>query len=291
MEVPWPDNRCILCLHSGPLTSEHIIPKALGGCLRVKFLCKKCNDEIGARVEADVKRDPSIRLAIENLSGQIPELAKALSEGQIYLGESKRGPVRGKVKRGVFRVMASKETDNSLIQPTEDARKTLENLLQEIFPDEASVPSALERFDEAAEDTRIKIAEGIEVIKWSIGAVHPALDGPMIEDTLPLKVSFEYLACHLGATIYDDRLNDIRNSLLNQQASPDCYRVERLRGTVYAPFHGIVIEENAPHVIVQIRLFGWLVYRVHFLRIALDGPRFVYTLDLKGPTEHLSRVA
>lgn len=29
--------------------------------LQVKFLCKECNEELGAQVEADAKRDPSIR--------------------------------------------------------------------------------------------------------------------------------------------------------------------------------------------------------------------------------------
>lgn len=46
--------KCWLCLkdcHEEELTEEHIFPAACGGTLKVKCLCKECNDKLGARVD------------------------------------------------------------------------------------------------------------------------------------------------------------------------------------------------------------------------------------------------
>ena len=56
--------------------------------------------------------------------------------------------------------------------------------------------------------------------------------------------------------------------------------VLRLNASEYKPFHGICFEGNDPYTRVLIRLFGWLAFRVHFRRLAVSGPRFVYTQSL-----------
>ena len=91
MNLPWDDTRCILCLRATSLTVEHIIPRALGGKFTARFLCKSCNDLLGSRVEPMAKKDPSIRYAIEALKDSIPDLAPALTEGQIYVADTPRG--------------------------------------------------------------------------------------------------------------------------------------------------------------------------------------------------------
>lgn len=127
LQVPWPGNLCILCLLERELTIEHLIPEALGGRLTARFLCKACNSTLGAKVEASARTDPSIRLAVSNLSTKIPELAQKLAENQSFLGESKAGHVRGYVSGGEFRVHSTQEKDGSLIQPTDKARQTIES--------------------------------------------------------------------------------------------------------------------------------------------------------------------
>jgi hypothetical protein len=57
----------------------------------------------------------------------------------------------------------------------------------------------------------------------------------------------------------------------------------------YEPFHGIVFEGNDPYAKVLIRLFGWLAFRVHFLRLACSGSRFVYTHRLDEQQEHVGQ--
>ena len=85
------------------MTAEHIIPEQIGGKLSARFLCKPCNDHLGHGVEPAVKKDPSIRLAVEYLKVQLP---KQILEGLTYVGTGESGMVRGKVKGGEFRVDA-----------------------------------------------------------------------------------------------------------------------------------------------------------------------------------------
>ena len=72
MKVPWPGDRCIICLANDALTEEHVIPEALGGDLTCYFLCKPCNDVFGSSFEAKAKTDPAIRIAVRNLRSEIP---------------------------------------------------------------------------------------------------------------------------------------------------------------------------------------------------------------------------
>ena len=53
------------------------------------------------------------------------------------------------------------------------------------------------------------------------------------------------------------------------------------------PFHGICFEGNDPYAKVQIRLFGWLVFRVHFLHLSIDGPQYEYTHQLDSGDEDI----
>ena len=96
---------------------------------------------------------------------------------------------------------------------------------------------------------------------------------------MPLKIAYEFLACHLGAAIYDNarQMSDLRMVLSDRIEEHSCYSVERLSAQEYKPFHGIVFEGNAPHAKVLIRLFGWLALRVHFHNLAVNGDRFIYT--------------
>src|SRR5207245_7741287 len=127
-------------------------------------------------------------------------------------------------------------------------------------------------------------------IKWSITKIEPVLDAPAIPPVVPVKIAYEYLAFHLGTAVLDAKLDPIRRLLRNERVPPRVYRVERFQSLPYAPFHGIVVEENRPHAVVQLRLFGGAGFRVHFQEIAVGGARLKYTHDLEGGQEHIRYV-
>lgn len=287
MNFPWSGDQCIICLRQKDLTKEHLIPEAIGGCLSACFLCGDCNSTLGATADASARSDPSIRLAVINLSTKISKLAQQLTENQPFLGNSKAGYVSGSIRDGKFRVRSTPKEDGSLIQPTDKAQRTVENILRKSGYNATALKEGLGKFNLAPENERIKVASDLEIIKWSLQKVEPDLSMPLIDPVLPLKIAFEFLACHLQTAIYSDdpRFAEIRQVLLSGNSACDAFHVDRLNGDEYQPYHGLKFEGNAPHATVHIVLFGWLGFRVHFYHLAIGGPRFVYIHNLESTEE------
>ena len=70
---------CILCLScSDALTDEHIFPEAIGGRIKSAILCKKCNSNVGRKIDAPFLNQKNIQLArsayqIAGKTGSIPQ--------------------------------------------------------------------------------------------------------------------------------------------------------------------------------------------------------------------------
>jgi hypothetical protein len=171
---------------------------------------------------------------------------------------------------------------------------------------EEHVREALKKFNEAPENVRLTVAPGFDIVKRAVTRVEPKLDGQLLlvllapggEEVLQgagislLKVAFEYLAMHVGSEIFSSVLDPIRSALLKNDASLSPHRVEWKRGAKLEAFHGLVIERAPSYIVVQIRLFGELVYRVHFpgLTAGENFRRCKYTHDLKRRCEHFQEV-
>jgi len=136
---------------------------------------------------------------------------------------------------------------------------------------------ALRRFDQAPENIRVTVAPGFDIVKWTVTSVEPALDERRLlvrfdggEDSLQgagitvLKIAYEYLAPHLGVNIFGHGFSPIREALVRNNTSLCPYRVEWKRGPKPAPYHGLAVEKRPPYLVIQVRLFGDLVYHVHF---------------------------
>lgn len=224
------------------------------------------------------------------LAPAIPKLAGQLAEGQRYLSTGAGGATPGYVKGGEFYVSATKLDDGSLIQPTTQAARTLQQMLIRDKHSEAEVARALRLFAEAPENVRVQIAPTIEVVKWRIDGIQPALDGPLLNPLVPIKSAYEFLALHLNTAICSNApgLRAIRAALTGSPIDPVHITVDRLQAPEAKPFHGLLFEGNHPYAMVQVRYFGQLAFRVHFRTMLVDGPRFVYTHDLMSNEEHVA---
>jgi hypothetical protein len=274
------------------MTDEHIIPSALGGTLVVRFLCCRCNKELGSYVDATAKHDPSIRYAVEALKSQIPNFHGKFTEGQPYLAHSPAGQVRGRFKRGTFRIDSYRLNDGSLIQPTPEARRSIETMIRRQGRTVDEIRTALKAFDQVPENTSMSITEELSIAKWSVEKIEPLANGDLMDPLILLKIGYEFLALHLYQLTYEDNapLRHFRAALCREISITDVCEVEYLHGEDYKPFHGIVFEGNNPTVQVQIRLFGWLAYRLKFFGLAIEGPRLAYTQFLDQNTVHWERV-
>lgn len=247
--------------------------------MTVRFLCKPCNDRLGHEVEAAVKDDPAIRLAVEHLKPQIPELAREILDGQPYLSRGDGGVVRGKFKAGTFRVDSLQKEDGSVIQPTPDARKHIAKVLRREGGGDEEVTVVLTRFDAGPENRLFQLAPGLAAIKWRIDRIEPALDGPSLSEQTLLKIAYEFAACHLAEKAYDQshQLATLRGAVFSPSSAFGAFSIDYLTTRRYAAVHQLALTGQTPHVVVTICLFGWLLFRVHLRKIAIAPPHFKYT--------------
>jgi len=290
LKVPWRGKRCIICLKETKLCDEHLIPEALGGKLTCKFLCVHCNSRLGRMLESSAKSDPAILLSAKNLEKDIPQLTGKLIKNHPHIGHSEQGSTCGYIKNNEFRVKAKKLKDGSIIQPTDEARKTIAKIIGKSKFKNISAQQALSIFDHAPENKKVAILPGFEIVKWTVQKIELDLNKSQLMDLLmPAKIAFEFMVLHMGVDIYKNipRLSELREIFLNPEHLHQAVQVERLSSNKYEPFHGLCFEGNDPYVKVQIRLFGWLAFRVHFLYLSVSGPRIVYTHELETGKEFI----
>lgn len=256
------------------------------------LLCREWNSKLGHRAEAAARHDPAIQLLVNGLSKDVPAIAQSILRRQRVVSANPGGTASGYVRDGEFFVEARKNDDGSLIQPTPHARRSIETMLKRQGYDAPFRADALARFDQAADNTRVELAPGLEVVKWQVTGIELALDGPLMDPLVPIKTAYEFLACHLGTGICEKAppLDEIRRVLNGGEMDLSQLSVERLHAPQSRSFHGIIFEGNHPHAQVQVRFFGKLAFRVHFRRLAVGGPRGQYTHDLATNEESITQV-
>lgn len=282
-----------MCLKACPLSDEHVIPESLAGRLVVAFLCRDCNSSLGHRYEHAVRTDPTVRLLVNNLREKIPSIAAEMVENQFHIAVGAGdGSRKGLVKNGEFHVASTREPDGSLIQTTSEARKTIARMLRKEGYMPQFVEDALARLSDAPKNVPVRLTPTMSVVEWEVTGLKMALTGPLIHPVVPVKTAFEFLALHLGGSVYElsPPLEEARRILTGGELDPQWISVERLEAPSAHPFHGIAFEGNRPHAQVQLRLFGKLAFRVHFRRLAVGGPRFQYTHDLETAKEFVSQL-
>ena len=282
MNCDWTTLRCIICRSEDEITKEHLIPEHLGGKITAKFLCRDCNSTLGHRVESDILQDPIIRQLLDNrIAYKIPELADKMRSGLEYLGHGEHGVVSGYIKEGTFTAKEQTLEDGSLISPPNKSIKHL----QIIAVREGRGPLLISEYDlnNLPQDEIVEAANGLWIKNCKVDTVQPKLRGIVINPVVPVKIAFEFLALHCGDKIYENspQLNSIRSQIINTKilAEGDIH-VERLVAQNDVLFHGLAFEGNNPGAQVQIRLFGYLGFRVSFRFLSIQCPRIAYTHDL-----------
>lgn len=207
-----------------------------------------------------------MRLLAARLSTGIPTLASRLSENQSYVALGPGPASTGYIKNSEFVVHSKKLDDGSLLQPTPLAKRSLKTMLVREGLSGSSIAAALQRFENAPDNTTVSLSQCLTAVKWSVTGLRPSLDGPLLDPVVAIKCAYEFLALHVGTAIYQETpaLNAIRTILRDGSINPKDVEVERLQAQEARPFHGLVFEGNQPYAKVQIRLFGQLALRVHF---------------------------
>ena len=107
----------------------------------------------------------------------------------------------------------------------------------------------------------------------------------MLTPLVSLKIAYEFAVLSFGKPMLSNEnpaLREIRRVLLQGDTGSPVFNVENMvaKDGAPRPFHGIVFEGNNPHAVIQVRLFGYLAYRVHFPNLSIDNEPFGYTHTL-----------
>lgn len=290
MIADWHEQRCICCLGADePMTVAHVIADSVGGRLAARFLCGPCNNRLGGSVEAALKGDPRLRLAIEALTEN--DFARNMRNGQPFVARVDDVVIRARSNRSGYEIRDSLQPDGSLVKSTERARKDIATTLRRRGASLEEIEQAVSAHDRAGEGELVRPADGLAVRKGSATRFDPVLSAPLVDPRCPLAMAYLFLGLLLGRTIYDPVLEPVREAL-DDGPSTDSWHVESLRaGRSYEAWHGLTVEMVEPYVTVQIRLFGHIAWRVHFAAISIPrAASAMYRVDLKNGQEHWSPV-
>lgn len=263
MKVTYFFDKCILCLKNPADSWEHIIPKCIGGKLLSKTLCKSCNNFLGTELISQIPEDPSIKLAIDNLKNQIPNILDLLERHLVYFDRDKDGNlIKLKREGSGFKVLEKKLIDGSLILDTKKAQKHILNMLQKNGLTQEEINNRIESLKTAENGQTISLSNEIKAVKRSGKTVSLSLQGSKFDNRIIALIAYEYLSLLIGELIYNSKLDFIRKFIIENITSPSI-DIEKLRGNKYEPYHFIFPEYLENEVVIQVSLFGFLVYRLH----------------------------
>ncbi len=287
MLLPWKDRRCIICLieHKGGLSNAHVIPQSVGGKLAVKNICADCNSRLGYTAEAGLKTDPRIRVAIEDLRAQIPDLAEKVRTGQEFVAREEEAVIRATPQGEGYKILDSPQEGASRIKDPERAWEEVETVLRRQFgASDEEIAAVRAVHDAATEGQLVELAPGVAIKKGSVDDFRLPFTEPLVEDMCLLSIGYLFLSVLVQGAVYDEAFDQVRDALQGGD-SEGAWTVESflIRSRQHEPWHGLGVEQARPNFIVQVRLFGQHAWKVAFGRITCRPellPARSYHVDL-----------
>lgn len=273
---------CVLCCTKPADSVEHVFPRMLGGRLAWRMLCRDCNSRMGEHFVTQLRRDPMIVLAIDAVGPRLPDrVKKVLTEGQrVVVPGPDEAPIVIERRRGRDKVKTREAKDGSLLADTSTAASILEGQLTKAGVSSEEIATFLDRLQSAPEGTLVDSGVGHAVVKHPITAVDPDLSGEPADDRVATVIAFGYLALLLGDLICDGYFDSVR-AWLNGGQKPDNVDVSRFYSGKYTTDHAVASRQEGSDFIVQVVLFGGVVFNIRFHGLAVNGIHFVCVDDLE----------
>lgn len=241
-----PFEYCIL--DCGRLTDsyEHLFPKSIGGNFEYPMLCKECNNGLGGKLVSQMKADPSIRLAMENLLGKLPNWTTDTFD---YFTKAPTGEnvlVKRYKGRAALEVATTKLKDGSILQSDREDK----------YPDKPfNVP--------------FLVPKGNTVIKRKIGQIFPDLSAGSMDFAFAAMASYEMLALSIGLAVMEPQYDALRGYILGK--ATDKVHVTRWLTVHAEPNHFLRIEKGDEKVTVILGLFKCVVFETEVLDVKYVG--------------------
>ena len=285
MRVSYKFQKCIICLENPPGDWEHIIPESIGGRLQARTLCIPCNQNLGSNLIGNLKLTAEIRLAMENLKNELPNLYLELYDKAIFVGNAPDGSIVQilKSKEKELRVIPTKIVNGSFIQDTREAEVALGKILARNKVKKTESDRLKGLFADLENDKPLTIPGGYTFIKHSIPPLRPKfIPSEKINGRLPVLIAFEFLALLIGNLILEEMFLDIAQ-YIRLGIPSDRVSVEQFEGgNKYDTFHAIKVEPQDNSILFHIRLFRLITFVVTFHQFQYQGLDSLYFEDLKS---------
>jgi len=302
MKVPWPDERCILCLGTPqpgkPMTARsdaHIVPQSIGGQLSAPFLCKRCNGRMG-RFEAILAQDVSVRLLVDALGARLPE--KVVSSIRYRRSYSTDHPQLGPVEAGMDKKGNLRPKESETFRSEENALKEARAELDRSDAGAQEHGAFVDAYDRAAPGEWVDVRPGFEIrkpIAMTGVPFTPSLTDPKLTPLqVPVGIAYLYLALCVGERIYDPALQPVRDALhaalAGDPTAADAFCCANRRSTgIVEPVHILRAKPDDDSTIGTVQVFRDLVWRVRFPGVANpEQTRYVPNLET-GKEEWMSK--
>lgn len=299
MQIPWNTERCIICLRQpaasdalSELTDGHVIPRSVGGKLSARFLCKRCNSEMG-RIEGQLPRDVAIIELVHALEDQLPEeLVRGVRQHSGWFAETDDyGRLEGSETRGGDFSLRESES----VRSDENLRRQIRAELRRRDVPEDVVDAKVSEFEQAADGGELEIVPGFIVkkhIDLSAVSFERTYDEALAPHAIALGVAYTFLALVLEDRVYQGELQparDVLRSVVDRDtAAAETWPIEWLRSASGAePKHALAVVREKEGALVRIWLFREFVWNVHFPGIAVPDELF-YLLDLRTKEESVA---
>ena len=192
MRVPWPDQRCVVCLErpraddeQTQMTDGHVLPQSVGGKLSAPFLCRRCNSKMG-EAEAILPRDVTVRLIVDRLEHELPpELVKTIRYRQGYFADTEE---YGRISAGMDREGELTPRQSETIKDDENTLRQIASELRRHGPDEEEIVKQQEAFGQAPPGDQLEVTPEFTVTKgidFSAIPFRPNLDDPLTPPRVP----------------------------------------------------------------------------------------------------------
>jgi hypothetical protein len=280
MKIPTTFDNCIVCLKEPAESSEHFIPRFIGGNLQAKILCKKCNSNYGSNVVSKLKNDPFIFHAIEYFKFELPDLYKSFNKKRAYVGKSTDGTEIKMVKDGNNLRIIPQKGEGILELDNNDASIYIERRLRRSGSSENDIQRFSSLFNNASEGEKITLPTGELLSKIPISEVRKEIPIDIITERFWVLVAFEFLSLVIGNNIYNEFFNNIR-LYLQYKTDKAPVEVKKFQGKKYEAIHGVMIEPFESYLVIHIRLFRWIAISVKFENVHYPFNGLVFLDNLK----------
>jgi hypothetical protein len=281
MRVPDFFDRCIICRKEPVGDPEHIIPECIGGTLKARVLCNRCNHTLGSQLVGGLTSDPSIKCALQALGNDIPNLVEKASRRRTLIGQAEDGSIiTAAESQGGIRILPSKGSGGSVLKGVEEAKEDLEKTLARRGAAEAEITEWQQRYDQLPNDTPMTTPSGLKFIKRTSPPLQTDPRGRLISSRLPALIAFEFWSLVIGKRIYEKAFDPVRQYIRDGTKSNQLI-VENLQGTKYDCFHKVAMELINGCIATSIQLFRWIAFRVTFRGYDHRGADSLYYQDLK----------